>query len=104
MPSRSDWKVGAAEFFFDWVNPFVFGGPLSSEREASMTKNVGNWDRIARALGAVGLGVAALSAPLPSWALILLGVNAVYLMLTSVCASCAGYGLLGKSTCAIEAR
>ena len=69
-----------------------------------MTKNVGNWDRIARALGAVLLGVAALIAPLPSWALILLGANAVYLMLTSLCATCAGYGLLGKSTCAIEGR
>ena len=69
-----------------------------------MTKNVGNWDRIARALGAVGLGIAALVAPLPSWALILLGATSVYLLLTSLCATCAGYGLLGKSTCAIEGR
>jgi hypothetical protein len=69
-----------------------------------MEKNVGNWDRIARALGAFGLGVAALTAPLPSWALILLGVSAAYLALTSVCAKCAGYGLLGKSSCAIEGR
>jgi hypothetical protein len=69
-----------------------------------MTKNVGSWDRIARGVGAVGLGVAALIAPLPSWALILLGVNAVYLLLSSFCAACAGYALLGKSTCAIEGR
>jgi hypothetical protein len=69
-----------------------------------MTKNVGRWDRIARAVGAVGLGVGALSAPLPAWVLLLFGANAVYLLLTSVCGTCAGYGLLRKSTCAIEGR
>jgi hypothetical protein len=68
-----------------------------------MTRNVGNWDRIARGVLALGLGVCLLIANVPLWVRVVgLGASAVYLAFTALSGTCFCYRLLGKSTCSTE--
>jgi len=70
-----------------------------------MTKNVGPGDRVARGLGAAGLGLCAMLAPLPFWVRVLgLGLNAIYLGYTALSGTCLGYRLMGRSTCPVAQR
>jgi hypothetical protein len=70
-----------------------------------MKKNVGNGDRIARVVAAVGLGVCAVVAPLPLWIRVAgFALNAAYLAFTALSGTCLGYRLLGRSTCPAESR
>lgn len=68
-----------------------------------MKKNVGRSDRAFRALGAAGMLVCSVMAPLP---LVLrvagFGVMGAYLLFTAVAGTCLGYRLLGKSTCPMD--
>lgn len=65
-----------------------------------MKRNVGTVDRIVRALAGLALLGCSAIAPLP-WILRAgaIGVPGCYLLLTAIAGSCAGYALLGKSTC-----
>jgi hypothetical protein len=66
----------------------------------AMRRNVGNADRVARALGALGLLTCAVMAPLPLGVrLAAFALPAVYLLLTAAVGTCLGYSLMGKSTC-----
>jgi hypothetical protein len=65
-----------------------------------MKRNVGNVDRLARALGSAALLSCSVMAPLPLLArLALFGAGGVYLLLTALTGSCLGYRLMGKNTC-----
>jgi hypothetical protein len=68
-----------------------------------MKRNVGNAERLFRALGAVMLGTCMVMAPLP---LVLrvatFGVLGAYMLFTAVAGSCLGYTLMGRSSCPIE--
>ena len=70
-----------------------------------MTRNVGNAERIARALVAVALIVAAFLAPLP---LVVraagLGGMAAYMLFTALSGTCLGYKMMGYSTCPVSQR
>jgi hypothetical protein len=68
-----------------------------------MKKNVGNGDRIVRALGGAALLFCAYLAPLPlSIRLGAFGLMGTYLVFTALGGACLGYALMGKSTCAID--
>ena len=67
-----------------------------------MKKNVGTIDRLARGLGALGLGVAAFMAPEPvEVGGPVLGFGAAYMLYTALDGSCLGYKLMGRSTCPV---
>jgi hypothetical protein len=66
-----------------------------------MKRNVGTADRVARAIGALGLFTCAVMAPLPlDLRLAAFSLPAAYLLFTAVAGTCFGYRLMGKSTCA----
>jgi hypothetical protein len=68
-----------------------------------MTKNVGHWDRVGRAIAAVLMGTCAVMAPLPLVVRIAaLGLPAVYIALTALAGTCLGYRLTGRSTCPVS--
>ena len=71
---------------------------------SGMKRNVGNWDRIVRALAGLAMLACAVMAPLP---LVVracgFGVVGGYLLCTALAGLCAGYALMGKSTCPREA-
>lgn len=70
-----------------------------------MTRNVGNGDRIMRALGGASLLTCSLLAPLPLAVRVgVLGPMGVYLLVTTLVGTCIGYALMGKSTCPGGAR
>ncbi|MFZ5890429.1 MAG: YgaP family membrane protein [Myxococcota bacterium] len=69
-----------------------------------MKRNLGNWDRAIRALGAFAMGAVALFASLPTIVTLALLANASYLLFTALAGTCLGYALLGRSTCALESR
>ncbi len=65
-----------------------------------MKRNVGNAERVMRALAAAALVTCAVLAPLALE--VRLGVLGAYLLFTALAGSCLGYRLTGRSTCAIE--
>jgi len=69
-----------------------------------MKKNVGSLDRVARALGAFGMGLGALWAPLDLTVRLGLGITAGYVLFTAAVGTCLGYRLMGRSTCPLESR
>jgi len=70
-----------------------------------MKHNVGTWDRVVRAIAGLAMLTCSVMAPLPVLVRgCVLGVPGAYLLLTAVIGSCVGYRVLGKSTCALEAR
>lgn len=69
-----------------------------------MQKNLGSWDRRARALGAAGMIVAAFAAPWELWLRIGVGATGAYVLLTAFVGTCVGYRLLGLSSCPSESR
>jgi len=70
-----------------------------------MKKNVGTSDRIFRVLGAASSLMCSLLAPLPvAIRVAVFGTLSAYLLMTAVVGSCAGYALMGKSTCPTKAR
>jgi hypothetical protein len=70
-----------------------------------MRKNVGNWDRAARAIAALMMATCAVMAPLPLPVRIAaLGLPAVYVALTALAGTCLGYRLMGRSTCPVPAE
>ena len=70
-----------------------------------MKLNVGNSDRLLRALGAVAMLTCAVVAPFPLLVRIAVhGVPGVYLLLTALFGRCLGYSLLGKSSCPLESQ
>jgi hypothetical protein len=65
-----------------------------------MTKNLGTADRSLRVVAAGLMGMCAVLAPWPpAVRLGLLGVMALYMLLTALVGTCLGYRLIGKSTC-----
>ncbi|NUO53165.1 MAG: DUF2892 domain-containing protein [Polyangiaceae bacterium] len=70
-----------------------------------MTKNVGNLDRMFRAVGALVMATCAVIAPLPAMVRIpLFGATAVYMLFTVLSGTCLGYRLTGRSTCPAASR
>jgi hypothetical protein len=70
----------------------------------ALRKNLASWDRVLRALAAVGLLVAAIMVPWPlAVRVAALGLPALYMALSSVFGACLGYRLMGRSTCPVEA-
>ena len=70
-----------------------------------MKKNVGTSDRLIRALGGASLLTCSFLAPLPlAVRMAVFGVMGAYLLMTALAGTCAGYALMGKSTCATRAR
>ena len=70
-----------------------------------MTRNVGNAERIARAVAAVALIVAAFVAPLPLAVRVgALGGMAAYMLFTALSGTCLGYRMRGYSTCPVSQR
>jgi hypothetical protein len=68
-----------------------------------MIRNVGNGDRVLRAIATVALltcgVIAPLSLPLRLAAFVAPGV---YLLFTAVAGTCLGYRLMGRSTCPVR--
>jgi hypothetical protein len=70
-----------------------------------MKKNVGTSDRLARALGGASLLTCSFLAPLPlAVRVAVFCATGVYLLMTALVGTCAGYALIGKSSCRPEAR
>jgi hypothetical protein len=69
-----------------------------------MARNVGNVDRVLRAVAAVGLGVGAVLAPVDGWVRGLMVAQGLYFLGTSLAGSCLGYRLMGRSTCPVPSR
>jgi hypothetical protein len=68
-----------------------------------MKRNVGNWDRIFRGLGALGMLTCSVMAPLPLAVRVgAFGASGVYLLFTALAGTCLGYRLMGRSTCPTE--
>ncbi|MBJ6759147.1 DUF2892 domain-containing protein [Myxococcaceae bacterium JPH2] len=68
-----------------------------------MKRNVGNVERLFRALGGLALVTCAVMTPLPlAVRLVAFGGMGAYLLFTSLAGSCLGYALMGRSTCPIE--
>jgi hypothetical protein len=73
-------------------------------RNTTMTKNLGNADRILRLVAAVPLTACAFLAPLDApIRLVAFGVPAVYMLFTTLAGTCLGYALMGRSTCPVAA-
>ena len=65
-----------------------------------MIRNIGNVDRIARAVALVPLTACSFMAPLPlTTRLIAFALPAVYMLFTGLRGTCLGYLMMGKSTC-----
>jgi hypothetical protein len=65
-----------------------------------MKKNVGSLDRLMRVVAGLAMLAGAAFAPLPlAVRLAGLGMMGAYLLFTAVAGTCAGYHLMGKSTC-----
>lgn len=67
-----------------------------------MKRNVGNGERVLRALAALALALCAVMAPLPlAVRLAGLATLSAYMMFTALAGSCLGYRLMGVSTCPV---
>lgn len=65
-----------------------------------MTRNVGSFDRIARAATAAALATCSFLAPLSlGTRLAAFAIPAVYLLFTALKGTCLGYRLMGRSSC-----
>ncbi|HET7540675.1 MAG TPA: DUF2892 domain-containing protein [Polyangiaceae bacterium] len=70
-----------------------------------MKKNIGTSDRIARAFGGASLMTCSFLAPLPlAVRIAALGAGGVYLLMTALVGTCAGYAIMGKSSCPPRAQ
>lgn len=70
-----------------------------------MKRNIGNRDRLVRALGGAAMATCAVMAPLPLAIRVpTFGILGVYMLFTAVAGTCLGYRLMGKSTCPAEPR
>lgn len=70
-----------------------------------MTRNLGNRDRLLRALAALPLLTCSVMAPLPiSVRLLAFALPGVYILLTALAGTCLGYALMGKSTCPVSLK
>jgi Inner membrane protein YgaP-like, transmembrane domain len=68
-----------------------------------MKKNVGNMDRVLRAVGGVAMVSCSVMAPLPLAArMATFGAIGAYLLFTALAGTCFGYRLMGRSTCHAE--
>jgi hypothetical protein len=68
-----------------------------------MKHNVGNLDRVLRALGGAAMVATAGIAPLPFLVRVgAFGAMGGYLLFTAIAGTCLGYRLMGRSTCALE--
>ncbi|MFP2924545.1 DUF2892 domain-containing protein [Pyxidicoccus sp. 3LG] len=68
-----------------------------------MKRNVGNMERLFRALGGLALVTCAAMASLPlAVRLATFGVLGAYLLFSALAGSCLGYVLMGRSTCPVE--
>ena len=67
-----------------------------------MIRNIGNIDRIARAVALVPLTACSFMAPFPlTTRLIAFALPAVYMLFTVLRGTCLGYLMMGKSTCPV---
>jgi hypothetical protein len=69
-----------------------------------MNNNLGNADRLARVLFALAGLVAVVAAPLALLVKVVIALNALYLLGSSLAGTCLGYRLIGVSTCPVKAR
>lgn len=70
-----------------------------------MKRNVGRGDRVIRGMAALVMASCMFVAPFPLVARLgIFGVMSVYLLFTAIAGTCAGYLVLGTSTCATGAR
>ena len=70
-----------------------------------MIRNVGTSDRLLRGLASLALISCAFASPLPLVARIAaFAIPGGYMLLTALLGRCAGYALLGKSSCPLESR
>lgn len=68
-----------------------------------MKRNVGNWDRIVRGLGALAMLTCSVMAPLPLLVrVIVFGAGGAYMLFTALAGTCLGYRIMGRSTCPLE--
>ncbi|HYQ05341.1 MAG TPA: DUF2892 domain-containing protein [Polyangiaceae bacterium] len=65
-----------------------------------MKKNIGTSDRLSRVVGGVSLLTCSFLAPLPLAVRVAgFATMGVYLLVTALVGTCAGYALMGKSSC-----
>ncbi len=69
-----------------------------------MSHNLGNVDRIARLLAALGMLIASVTAPVQFSFQVGLALMGVYMIITALVGTCLGYKLIGVSTCPIKAQ
>jgi hypothetical protein len=70
-----------------------------------MKQNLGTSDRLARALGGASLMTCSFLAPLPlAVRIAVFGTMGAYLLMTALVGTCAGYALIGKSSCRPRVR
>lgn len=69
-----------------------------------MNQNLGNADRIARILVAIAGLLAVVATPLALAVKVVIALNVLYLVGSSLVGTCLGYKLIGVSTCPIKAR
>jgi Protein of unknown function (DUF2892) len=69
-----------------------------------MKRNVGTWDRVFRAITGSAMLVASGLTPVPLLVSVVMAVNGVYLVGTSLVGSCLGYRLMGRSTCPVQTQ
>jgi hypothetical protein len=74
-----------------------------SIKQMFTTKNVAVWDRLLRALPALGVALA-WGAGITGSTLVVLAVMAGMLLVTSVTGTCSIYYMLGWSTCPVSGR
>ena len=73
------------------------------QRRNTMKRNVGNKERVLRAVAGLAMATGAVMAPVPLAIRIGgFGVMAAYMLFTALAGTCFGYRLMGRSTCAIE--
>ncbi len=67
-----------------------------------MSQNLGNADRILRALAALAMLIASVVAPVQLAIAVGLALTGVYMIGTALAGTCLGYKLIGVSTCPIK--
>lgn len=70
-----------------------------------MKKNIGNGERVIRGLASVGLLSCSVLSPLPlPVRLVVFGATGLYMLFAALSGTCAGYAMLGKSSCPAQPR
>jgi hypothetical protein len=68
-----------------------------------MTRNVGNAERMVRAVAGMMMILCAVMAPLPLVVRVAaFGALGTYMLFTALAGTCLGYKLIGKSTCPVD--